>query len=262
MTDNFTEDSIRKYLSPSSDVRLHVYDCVDSTNKMAMEMAASGEPDGTVVAAASQTAGRGRLGRSFYSPSGSGIYISFILRPDAGAEASLFLTVSAAVAVCRAIESMTDERAYIKWVNDIYMRDRKVCGILVQGAADGDKIDYAVTGIGINLLPPDGGFPNDINSVAGSVFDEPTTDMRSRLAAKVIENVASLCRLPADRCVIDEYRRRSWLDGCSVNVIQNGASVPAKVIGIDEDCRLEIVYADGRTDRLMAGEVSVRKTAL
>ncbi len=260
MTDKFNEDSIRKYLSVSPEVFLNVYDCVDSTNKIAMEMAASGAPAGTVIAAASQTAGRGRLGRSFYSPCGSGIYISIILRPDAPAQDSLFLTVSTAVAVCRAIELMSDERAKIKWVNDIYMRDRKVCGILVQGAADGDKIDYAVTGIGINLLPPEEGFPNDINAVAGSVFTSSFPDMRSSLAAKVIENAMKLCRLPADRSVIDEYRRRSWLDGCSVNVIQNGSTVPAKVIGIDEECRLEIVYDDGRTDRLMAGEVSVRKT--
>ncbi len=260
MTDKFNEDSIRKYLSTSPEVFLNVYDCVDSTNKIAMEMAASGAPAGTVIAAASQTAGRGRLGRSFYSPCGSGIYISIILRPDAPAQDSLFLTVSTAIAVCRAIELMTDERAKIKWVNDIYMRDRKVCGILVQGAADGDKIDYAVTGIGINLLPPEEGFPNDINAVAGSVFTSSFPDMRSSLAAKVIENAMKLCRLPADRSVIDEYRRRSWLDGCSVNVIQNGSTVPAKVIGIDEECRLEIVYDDGRTDRLMAGEVSVRKT--
>ena len=246
MTDRFDSETVRRYLT-SSGVSVTVFDEVDSTNRIALELADGGAPEGTAIVAASQTAGRGRLGRSFYSPTGSGIYISVILTPAAG------------VAVCRAIEGMTSEKAAVKWVNDIYMHDRKVCGILVQSKAESGRLAHAVVGIGVNLIPPVGGFPEGISDVAGSVFTSPLPEMRSRLTAAIIDNVASLCRLPVKSEVIEEYRSRSWLDGCDVNVIRGESSVPAKVVGIDGECRLEVLYECGGRDFLSAGEVSVRK---
>ena len=154
---------------------------------------------------------------------------------------------------------MTSEKAAVKWVNDIYMHDRKVCGILVQSKAESGRLAHAVVGIGVNLLPPVGGFPEGISDVAGSVFTSPLPEMRSRLTAAIIDNVASLCRLPVKSEVIEEYRSRSWLDGCDVNVIRGESSVPAKVVGIDGECRLEVLYECGGRDFLSAGEVSVRK---
>ena len=139
------------------------------------------------------------------------------------------------------------------------MHDRKVCGILVQSKAESGRLAHAVVGIGVNLLPPVGGFPEGISDVAGSVFTSPLPEMRSRLTAAIIDNVASLCRLPVKSEVIEEYRSRSWLDGCDVNVIRGESSVPAKVVGIDGECRLEVLYECGGRDFLSAGEVSVRK---
>lgn len=258
MADTFDTETVRRYLT-SSGVSVTVFDEVDSTNRVALELADGGAPEGTAIVAAAQTAGRGRLGRSFYSPTGSGIYISVILRPEVLPEKAVFLTPAAGVAVCRAIEGMTSEKAAVKWVNDIYMHDRKVCGILVQSKADGGRLTHAVVGIGVNLLPPDGGFPESISDIAGSIFTSPIPGMRSRLTAAIIDNVMLLCRLPAESDVIDEYRSRSWLDGCDVNVIRGASSVPARVVGIDGECRLEVAYHDGGRGLLSAGEVSVRK---
>ena len=258
MTDRFDSETVRRYLT-SSGVSVTVFDEVDSTNRIALELADGGAPEGTAIVAASQTAGRGRLGRSFYSPTGSGIYISVILRPAALPEKAVLLTPAAGVAVCRAIEGMTSEKAAVKWVNDIYMHDRKVCGILVQSKAESGRLAHAVVGIGVNLIPPVGGFPEGISDVAGSVFTSPLPEMRSRLTAAIIDNVASLCRLPVKSEVMEEYRSRSWLDGCDVNVIRGESSVPAKVVGIDGECRLEVLYECGGRDFLSAGEVSVRK---
>lgn len=260
MKSEFSKNSIDKYLKTKDGIYLNVFDSVDSTNRIAMEIASEGAPEGTVIAAASQTAGRGRLGRSFFSPDGSGIYISLILRPDAPPQDVQHITAAAAVAVCGAIGEFTAEKPYIKWVNDIYMRDRKVCGILVQSASDKGSISHAVVGIGVNLLPPEGGFPPEVENIAGSVLDGQIPDVRSRFAASVIERVMELCRLPIKQCVIDEYRRRSWLDGHFINIIQNGVVTPAKAIEIDGECRLRVLYNDGSEGRLVAGEVSIRRT--
>lgn len=260
MKSDFSKASIEKHLKNRSGVELHVYDCVDSTNRLAMELAADGAADGTVIAAAAQTAGRGRLGRSFFSPDGSGVYISVILRPDALLLDAQHITAAAAVAVCHAIAGITEEAPYIKWVNDIYMRDHKVCGILVQSVSDKDRMGYAVVGIGVNLVAPEEGFPPEVAAVAGSVLDRSTEDIRARFVASVIENVMECCAIPIKQSVIDEYRRRSWLDGHNINVIRGGNVTPARAIEIDDDCRLRVCYSDGSEERLVGGEVSIRRT--
>ena len=156
--------SIKQHLkNPHLDIS--VFSSVTSTNTILKEMAEQGAKEGTVIIAEEQTAGRGRTGKQFYSPKGTGIYISILLRPDIPAEESLFLTTSAAVATARAIEDVSDKRALIKWVNDIYLEDKKACGILTEGAfnVETGKLDYAIVGIGINVCIPDGGFPDNIN---------------------------------------------------------------------------------------------------
>ena len=147
--------SIKQHLkNPHLDIS--VFSSVTSTNTILKEMAEQGAKEGTVIIAEEQTAGRGRTGKQFYSPKGTGIYISILLRPDIPAEESLFLTTSAAVATARAIEDVSDKRALIKWVNDIYLEDKKTCGILTEGAfnVETGKLDYAIVGIGINKQIP------------------------------------------------------------------------------------------------------------
>ena len=133
----------------------------DSTNTRIRVLAEDGAPEGTVVVAAAQTAGRGRSGKSFLSPAGTGLYMSILLRPALTMGDSLLITTAAAVAVSRAIERVAGCEAKIKWVNDVYVDEKKVCGILTEGALDLENggLRYAILGIGINICPPDGGFP-------------------------------------------------------------------------------------------------------
>ena len=127
-----------------------------------------------MLVAESQTAGRGRLGRSFHSPVGTGLYMSILLRPTFSAERALFITTAAAVAVCRAIEQETGLKPQIKWVNDIYLHEKKICGILTESSINFETkgLKWAVLGIGLNLSEPEGGFPEEIRSVAGALFAE------------------------------------------------------------------------------------------
>ena len=142
---------------------------VDSTNRVAMEWGKQGENEGKICLALSQTKGQGRMGKSFYSPRGSGLYFSVLLRP-ASPRAGLLITAAAGVAMAKAVEKF-GKPASIKWVNDIMVENRKVCGILAKGGTS-EKGSYLVLGVGVNLCPPQNGFPEELEGVAGSVFGE------------------------------------------------------------------------------------------
>ena len=257
--------SVANHMSPKSKGervrwKIHRFDRTESTNLLAIR----GNP-GDVFVAAEQTAGRGRLDHKWHSCRGQNLLMSAVLDVSdiAPTEVATF-PLLAGVAIIKTIKRLSQFRPdsltlHLKWPNDVYLNSRKVCGILVQSKAESGRLAHAVVGIGVNLLPPVGGFPEGISDVAGSVFTSPLPEMRSRLTAAIIDNVASLCRLPMKSEVIEEYRSRSWLDGCDVNVIRGESSVPAKVVGIDGECRLEVLYECGGRDFLSAGEVSVRK---
>ena len=236
---------------------------VTSTNTVLKELAHQGAPDGYVLAAKRQTAGKGRLGRSFYSPEGTGLYMSIILRPKMNAQDALFVTAAAAVAVCRAIEECCPdgETPMIKWVNDICVGGKKVCGILTEAAVDFESggLEYAVLGMGVNISEPDGGFPEDVRGVAGSLFGSRRCEnMRNRLAAAILRN---LRQLPQDHMspeILEEYRRRSLLTGKHAYVHRGDEVRPCLVLGVDDRARLIVKYDDGSEQILSSGEVSVR----
>ncbi len=239
--------------------QVQVHDTLPSTNRTAKALADSGAPEGTVVIAASQTEGRGRLGRTFCSPPDTGLYMSIVLRPTMSAQNALRLTVAAAVAVCRAVEACSAYQPQIKWVNDIYCRDRKVCGILTEASVDPQtgQLAWAVLGIGINVRPPAGGFPDEIASVAGALFEDGQGPSRNTVAAAVLSAVAQeYARLEQDTFV-EEYRRRSMLNGRRVTVTTPLGDTPATALGVDKACRLLVRYDDGREDALTSGDVSV-----
>ncbi len=244
-------------------LKIDVRQSVTSTNDLLKEIAHKGEPEGYALIAAEQTAGKGRLGRQFYSPKGSGVYISLLLRPDMKAEQSLCITTSAAVCVCKAIEKVSDGKLSpkIKWVNDIYLNQKKVCGILTEAAVsfESGQLDYAVLGIGINIFTPQGDFPEDIKPVASSLFGQTEqANIRNRLTAAVLSELYK--RLMQDKTMdyLDEYRSYSMLDGRSVMVIKGDKRTPARVIGIDDSARLIVKYEDGTEAALSSGEVSVK----
>ena len=188
--------------------------------------------------------------------------MSLLIPEVLDAEMSLRITTAAAVAVCRAVEAFTERRAGIKWVNDVYVDGKKVCGILTEGGftADG-RLSHAVLGIGVNLTPPCGGFPEDIRDRAGAVFESLSDGDACRFAAYIADSFMELFENGLDAAIyLDEYRSRSVLVGRRVDVmhIHDGGSVPAEVMGIDGDFGLCVRYDDGSCETLSSGDVSLR----
>lgn len=241
---------------------LSVYDSVESTNITARQLAAQGAPEGACVVASHQTGGKGRRGRSFFSPEG-GVYLSLVLRPRLTAEQSAQVTTAAAVQVCRAIEGLCGLKPAIKWVNDLYFKGKKICGILTEATVNPEtgKPDYLILGVGVNLKGPEGGFPPELAGIAGALYEKqlPPGLTRGRFAAALLASLLPVSRLCGQPEVIREYRARCPLPGQWVTVI--GAGQPdwqAKVIGITESCGLLVEKLDGSQTELRSGEVSIR----
>ncbi|MBQ5523777.1 MAG: biotin--[Oscillospiraceae bacterium] len=201
-----------------------------------------------------------RIGRSFYSPSDTGIYLSVLLRPSLPASEAVRITTAAAVAACRAIEECTEAVPKIKWVNDVFVDGKKVCGILTEGSLNMEAggLDWAVMGIGLNVYEPEGGFPEEIRQVAGAIAQQRKKNLRNMLAASFLRQFYGICsNLPAADFA-EEYRKRSFLQGKEVLVLRGETAVPARVLEIDDDCRLVVQYENGSQEALSSGEVSIR----
>ena len=261
-TDILSEQGIFKYLEPECRMlNIQVLPEVGSTNVALREKANAGSPEGTVLAAGMQTDGKGRLGRHFFSPANTGLYLSLLLRPAAmKPEQAIRLTTIAAVAGCEAVEAVSDKKAMIKWVNDIYLDGRKVSGILTEGSIslETGTMDSVIIGIGINLYPPVGGFPKEIRNTAGTGFSETQPDGKNRLAAGFLNCFMKYYRQGDLISHVKSYHDRSMVIGRTVSVIRQDGSRPARVLDVDEECRLLVKYEDGTTDRLMTGEISVK----
>ena len=251
-------DIINKLLSGNAkDYSITIYDCVNSTNTMLRESAEKGEHVNTVVIAEEQTTGKGRNNRSFFSPPGSGLYISILLRPKLSAEKAFFITTSAAVAVCRAIELSTSKCPYIKWVNDIIIDDKKVCGILTEASIENGMIKYAILGIGINVFEPHCGFPDSIRDVAGAVCSNYIEGLREKIAAEFLNSFSEYTDYSETS---REYKNRSLVIGKIISVfnIATGESYNALVKDIDNNCHLLIIDEHGDEKSLNSGEISIR----
>lgn len=261
-TDILSPQGIQKYLnSICMDMKIEVVPVVDSTISAVRERAISGTPEGYVVIANEQTAGRGRRGRSFASPVGTGIYMSLLLRPTHyTAEQVTRITTIAAVAVCEAIEAVSNEKAEIKWVNDIFVKGKKVCGILTEAALgmESGMLEYAVLGVGINVYQPQEGFGEALEQIAGAVFDQPQEDAKNHITAAFLNSFMKYYAMLEHTDYAAEYRRRSFAIGRSVKVIGGEQSRTAFVLGIDDDCRLQVKYEDGTEEILSSGEISIR----
>ena len=261
-SDVLREEDIRKYLAVDGlDVR--VYRSITSTNTVLKTMAEEGAPEGRCLIAGEQTAGRGRRGRSFYSPPDSGIYLSILLRPALQAVDATSITACAAVAVAEAIESLAPVNAEIKWVNDIYVDGKKVCGILTEASLDCEsgQVNYLIVGIGINTRVPASDFPEELRSIAGSAFGEkPIPELRCRLAAGVLNRLMHSYAGLTDKAWFDEYRRRSLVLGREINILAPGKEPePAVALDLDPDFALIVRTENGELRRLNSGEVSVRQ---
>jgi len=261
MTDRLSQNHIQEALSDLSFCVVKVYDELVSTNLTVREAAKAGASEGLVVIADQQTGGYGRYGRAFHSPDGTGLYMSVLLRPEGTPETAQLITTAAAVAVAEAIEELTGRHCGIKWVNDLILDGKKVCGILTEGSIDCETglLHYAIVGIGINIRPPEGDFPEELRTIAGALPTVGGEDLRCRLAAAVLDRLTDFYeRLPEQDCY-DAYKSRSCLIGREINILPLGAEpIPATAVDVEPDFSLRVRLADGTEKLLNSGEVSVR----
>lgn len=258
--DVVSENCIRKYLGDlQSDYSFEVHRVISSTNTVMKERADT-LPDWHVIISGCQTDGRGRSGRSFFSPADSGVYLSVIQRPFLEAEDAVKITTAAAVSACRAIEDCTDTKPEIKWVNDVFIGNRKVCGILTEASFNMETgvLDWVIMGIGFNVYEPEEGFPEEISETAGAIVSKKERDLRSRIAVSFMKHFINVCRNLNEAGFINEYRKRSFLIGMKIFVLKPEGPVSATAEAIDDECRLVVRYDDGREEKLSSGEVSIR----
>lgn len=240
---------------------LEAYEEIDTTNRRARELGEEGAPSGAVVVAESQTAGKGRRGRSWVTPKGETLAFSIMLRPKLPPERVSMLTLAAAMAVNSAIEELTGLAAQIKWPNDIVLGNKKVCGILTEISTELEMVRYVVVGIGINVNSSV--FPEEISEKASSLFLETGCKWnRSELLGLVLrqfehyfeqlEKDKSLCSLRP------EYEACLVSKGREVFLEENNTVRQAKCLGISDRGGLIVSCKDGSTEEIISGEVSVR----
>ena len=236
-------------------VRPFYYPTIDSTNTEAKRLLAGGLSDEAFLYADTQTAGRGRQGKSFFSPAGTGLYYSYVFHPQKALADAVFITTAAAVSVVRAIEKTTLLRPSIKWVNDVFIGDRKICGILTAAVTDFESgtVESVIVGIGINVTTRD--FPPEIARTAAgmAVQDVSRSSLLQALAEELISVAADL-RNPA---ILEDYRAHSLVLGKEITFLQNGVSKRGKAVEIDESGAL-LVETQSGTERLSSGEISVK----
>lgn len=261
-TDILSEQGIHKYLSPlCQGLKLSVLPEAESTNSLLREKANNGSPEGSVVVAGAQTMGRGRHGRSFYSPADTGVYMSLLLRPAGiSPNQAVKFTTMAATAVCEAIEEVSGKQTGIKWVNDIYMDGKKVSGILTEAsiAMENGSLDYIVLGVGINAYIPKGGFPKELEQIAGAVFEKRQSDGKNLLAAGFLNHFMDYYAAQGKTDYVEKYRAKSLAVGREIIVLSQKGGRKAHALNVDEECRLIVQYEDGSTEHLSSGEISIQ----
>ena len=234
-------------------LRVRVYETLDSTNQEAKRLLAAGESCPMLLLTEEQTAGRGRRGRGFYSPAGEGLYMTLALQPPAALSQATLLTAAAAVAVAQAVEALTALACQIKWVNDVYLDGKKLCGILTEasGSFEADALSSVCAGIGVNVRTRD--FPEELAGRACSLW--PRAVSRNHLAAEIAVRLLNFAADLGAREFLEEYRRRSLVLGKAVTFTRDGGERRALAVGIGENGELIVRYDDGREEALNAGEV-------
>lgn len=242
---------------------LYWYDRLDSTNTQAKALARQGAPQGTILIAGQQTAGRGRMGRGFQSPEKAGVYLSLILQPSCSPTELMHLTCAAGVAMAEAVEKTAGIRPGIKWINDLVWEKKKLGGILTELSLDAKTglVEYAVIGIGINCTQQPHQFSREIQDIAASLSMAAGRAVDPAVLAG--EMVTALWkmekRLLSDkRAIMDDYRRLCVTLGKPVMVIRPNGTFPGKALDMDDDGGLVVAFADGHRETVNSGEVSVR----
>lgn len=266
--DILSKGSIAALLPDDKSEAIHVFDSVDSTNNVLKDLSSKGAPSGTVVIADHQTGGKGRRGRSFSSPSGAGVYLSYLLRPEAGFDKISDLTSWTAVAVADAIKNAYGLDSQIKWVNDLLMNRKKICGILTEVSVEGESgfIDTCIIGIGVNVNESSSDFPAEISEIATSISIENDGKkyFRAKLASEIIKSMDKLSSDWPDGSsyYLERYRDINVTAGSKITayslMVENGNGRMGTALAINDDFSLKVEFADGSVSDLKSGEVSVR----
>lgn len=254
--------SIAQYVTVPG-LNIQVYDKITSTFDVLRPLAEADGKEGEVAVAIEQTAGKGRRGNKFFSPKGTGLYFSFLLRPRLSAKDSLSLTACAAAAVALAIEDCAGVEAEIKWVNDVFVNGKKVCGILTEAALDLESggLQYAIVGIGVNLLLPEEDLPEELRSVVGAVYQQPPArdhELRSQMAGAILNRFFAYYADLENKPFFGDYRRRSLVIGKRLIATEGSTTRPVTALDVEPDFTLKVREEDGSISRLSSGEVRVK----
>ncbi len=253
--DLLDEDYIRKNVP--SFYQIEVHQSVDSTNDVLKQR--TNKLEGTVCIANQQLKGRGRNNRSFYSPANEGIYLSILLKPSLSIEDMLKVTALTSVALHKTIQSLYDISCDIKWVNDLYIAEKKIAGILCEGAIElnTNQFEYLVIGIGCNIHAYDK--PLELQNIAGSIEDHTTKIVsRNDFIACLLCTFYEYYNKIEDNTFLKTYREHSNILKKDIIVHSHRESYEAKAIDIDDNANL-IVERNGKKEILSAGEISIRK---
>lgn len=258
-SDGLSKSEIERTLSTESFGRqLEILESIHSTNTFLKGLDTAILPEGYTILADEQTAGRGRLGRTFYSPAHEGVYLSVLLRPQIDLDEVSMLTICAAVTVSEAIEAVCGITTEVKWVNDLYVHGKKLCGILSEAfvSAEMKTVDYIIVGIGVNT----GQVDPAVSCIATSIYEEVgMRGLRNRLASEILNrlesNYGAFLTENGRHDVLNAYRRRLFIVGHQVEVIQHDKRFFAGVLGIDDKGALLVQDAEGHQIAIRSGEI-------
>lgn len=236
------------------DIEVIYYPSIDSTNTQAKRLVSEDKQNDILIIAEEQTAGRGRQGKSFYSPPLTGIYFSLVTHPMASLQNAVTATTAASVAVCRAVEKLTDKKPKIKWVNDVYLDGKKICGILTEAVTDFETrtVTSVIIGIGTNIKTFD--FPDTVENATSLGVDIKRADLIAEITNELYGIMGSDYRE-----FIDYYRSHSMIIGEKINFIRDKRVTPATALEIDEQGGLVVQLEDGTETVLRSGEISIRR---
>ena len=242
-------------------IDINIFEEVTSTNTLLKEQGRNKNEWCTYIAS-SQTGGKGRLGRSFYSPENTGVYFSVLLKPDLEIEKAILITTAAAVAVTRVLETLGCQNAQIKWVNDIFVDNRKVCGILTESVINTEtkKLQFAVLGVGINLIKPESDFPEEIKNIAGAVFQNETEDLKELFVAEFLNEFYKIYVNLSSADFMKEYKAKCFCLGREISVISGDTVRQGTAISVDENARLLVKFSDNHEEFISNGEISIKIT--
>lgn len=257
------EYELKKYLRTNDAIGQDIiyHDTLDSTNDLAKELAEHGASEGTVIIAEKQTSGRGRLGRAWYSPAGEGLWFSIILRPQISIAEAAKITLTAAVAVAKAIRQSTGAFVGIKWPNDILLNGKKLAGILTEMNAEPDKINYLIVGIGVNVNLSQAELPPEINGIAVSLTEDNKRISRTKLLADILSELDFLYR---EFChgrfneILSQWREMSVTLNRMVQIKGLNYAEEGFAVDIDESGALLLKTKEGSVKRIYSGDVSLR----